>query len=99
METTVGLLSWLIGRGERSAHSGPLAHNMSIPGTGRHDVDVVGESRYQKALEQICGGRTRRSQWLEVVAQLVLETNDPHDAKAVRVEIQRPGPEDDPVVT
>ena len=84
----MGLFSWLIGRGERSARSGPLAHNMSIPDTGRHDVDVVGESRYQKALEHICGGRTRQSQRLEVVAQLVLEAGDRHDTKAVRVEIQ-----------
>ncbi len=59
---------------------------MSTP--GRYNVDMVGESRYQRALEQICGGRTRQSRRLEAVAQLVLETNDPHDARAVRVEIQ-----------
>ena len=60
----------------------------NLPGPGLYGVDVVGESKYQTALESICGGRTDASQEKVVVATLIYEHDNPHDDKAVRVEIE-----------
>lgn len=52
------------------------------------EVDIVGESHYQSALEVIAGGRnsvgTRRT---NVTATLIRERDNEHDANAVRVDI------------
>ena len=57
-------------------------------GPGTYSVDVVGESHYQEALEDICGGRTEEGHRLEVDAFLVPEDDNPHDPKAVCIYIQ-----------
>jgi HIRAN domain-containing protein len=49
---------------------------------------VTGTSHYQDALEAICGGRTEESVEHEETAQLILETANPYDRNAVRIEIQ-----------
>jgi len=77
----MGLLSWLFGG---SKPSNPLAN---LPGPGTYSIDIVGESHYQRALESICGGRTEDSQRKEVVATLVHENDNPHDNKAIRIDI------------
>lgn len=59
----------------------------SLPGPGEFGVDVVGESKYQDALESICGGRKPKSQSKDAVATLVHEDTNPYDEKAVRVDI------------
>lgn len=51
------------------------------------EFEIVGESKYQKQLNKICGGRTEDGHWLEKNAYLVLEDENPHDKKAVRVDI------------
>jgi hypothetical protein len=80
----MGLFSWLFGSDEGSS-----TETLNITnGPGTYDVDVVGESHYQEALESICGGRTEDSQRLEVEAFLVPESDNPDDSEAVRVEIQ-----------
>lgn len=48
-------------------------------------VDVVGESHYQPALEQIAGGRTDHGANFRCVARLVREPSNPKDSNAVRV--------------
>lgn len=48
---------------------------------------VVGESRYQDALERICGGHNREGHQFDCVAQLTPEPENPHDKNAVRIEI------------
>ena len=53
---------------------------------GRELVNVAGESHYQEALHAIAGtagGEVR----LETTAALIPEPSNPHDANAVRVEI------------
>lgn len=83
----MGLFSWLFGgAGPTSKMTMQIADITNGPGT--YDVDVVGESRYQDALEKICGGRTEHAQRLEVEAFLVPEDDNPYDSKAVRVYIQ-----------
>lgn len=57
-------------------------------GPGTYSVDVVGESHYQAALEDICGGRTEEGHRLSVIALLVPENDNPHDSEAVMVQIE-----------
>ena len=52
------------------------------------DFKVVGTSHYQKALERLAGGRSSKSADVEVMAALLPEDDNPHDPKAVRVEIE-----------
>lgn len=54
---------------------------------GQYLVEVVGESRYQAALEEIAGGRSAHSANVRRRALLVREPHNPHDPNAVRVEI------------
>ncbi len=83
----MGLFSWLFGSDERSSITKMQVADITN-GPGTYSVDVVGESHYQKALERICGGRTENSQRLVVEALLVLEDDNPHDSKAVRIFIR-----------
>ncbi|MCX7428896.1 MAG: hypothetical protein NTW96_25125 [Planctomycetia bacterium] len=78
----MGLLAWLFGgRSEDNF----MVH---LPGPGTFSIDVVGESKYQPALEFICGGRTGGSQKKTVEAVLVYEDDNPYDDQAIRVDIQ-----------
>lgn len=58
-----------------------------IPGPGLFAIEVSGESRRQKALEEICGGKRYDSACHEVRARLVLEDDNPVDPNAVRVDV------------
>jgi hypothetical protein len=68
-----------------SAASGAQGH---LPGPGSFEFDIVGESKYQDALEEICGGRTEDSAEHRTEAVLYLEDSNPHDNMAVRVDIR-----------
>jgi hypothetical protein len=59
---------------------------MLLPGGG--DVHVVGESRYQRELQEIAGGKTREGVYLPVVAALVPEPENPADRNAIAVQIE-----------
>jgi hypothetical protein len=65
----------------------PRHRPVNLPGPGRFDVETVGESHYQDALEAICGPRTEDGEDRVVEAWLVLEDANPYDALAVRVDI------------
>jgi hypothetical protein len=83
----MSLFSWLSGGGKHMRTTTEKVANITnAPGT--YDVDVVGESHYQDALEAICGGRTEHGHRHEAEAYLAPEDDNPHDAKAVRVQIQ-----------
>jgi len=60
-----------------------------LEGPGTYSIEVVGESHYQEALENICDGRTEDSAEKYCQAALVLEDWNTHDDKAVRVDIER----------
>jgi len=51
------------------------------------ELPVVGESHYQKAIESACGGPDTDGVDKIVEASLILEDSNPHDPRAVRVDI------------
>jgi hypothetical protein len=60
-----------------------------VDGEGDYDLEVVGESNYQKHLKRICGGHTKEGHRKKVVAELYYEDNNPYDKKAIQVKIDR----------
>jgi hypothetical protein len=80
----MGLLSWLFGSADQKTANQPVAN---LPGPGTYSVDIVGESRYQFELESICGGKTDDGHKKVVEAVLIHEDSNPHDNKAVRIDI------------
>lgn len=71
---------------------GPPPENPKIPealsGKGAYSLPVVGESHYQDALNQVCGGRTEDGHDREVTATLVLDDGNEYDELAVRVDVR-----------
>lgn len=59
-----------------------------IRGNGKFSVEVLGESHYQRALEEICDGRTEDDAEHRCEAELILDDGNPHDDQAVRVAIE-----------
>jgi hypothetical protein len=62
--------------------------NADLGGRGGYNLDIVGESHYQAALERLAGGRSEDGVRVKTTATLILETNNPHDPQAVRVDIR-----------
>ncbi|MGD9966077.1 MAG: HIRAN domain-containing protein [Hyphomonadaceae bacterium] len=60
---------------------------ISIDGPGTFAIDVVGVSRRQDVLAAVVERQWRGGRAVTVDAVLVLENSNPHDANAVRVEI------------
>jgi len=58
-----------------------------VTGPGAFAVDVVGVSRRQDALADIVERHGRSGRTVTIDALLVLEDSNPHDANAVRTEI------------
>lgn len=54
---------------------------------GGNAVEIVGESHYQAALEQVAGGKTDRATEAQAIAYLVREPDNPFDRNAVAVYI------------
>ncbi|WP_176055833.1 HIRAN domain-containing protein [Brucella intermedia] len=63
-----------------------IKSNFVIAGDGDYDFDIVGESNYQDVLERIAG-RSDESAEYYCTAQLVPEPKNPHDNRAIRVDI------------
>lgn len=61
--------------------------DLEITGPGQFAVDVVGVSRRQDVLAAVVERHGRSGRTVTVDAVLVLEDSNPHDANAVRVEI------------
>ncbi len=73
----MGIFSKLFGRKEK----------VFVEGDGGFDLEIVGESHYQKHLNKLCGGHTKEGSKKEVVAELHYEDKNPHDNKAIRVDV------------
>jgi len=84
----MGLLDRLRGRrgASASAQAEPPAVSAALLG-GQDDLEVVGELAYQDALWRLCGGTIGDRIRCDIVAVLVPEPTNPHDANAVSVQI------------
>jgi len=81
----IAYVAWrMLQASPRTTSSGPVG---DLPGPGTFQIEVVGESHYQRALERICGGRSEDGANKIVEATLILEDDNPYDDKAVRVDI------------
>lgn len=58
-----------------------------LEGPGCFGVEVVDESKYIPAFEEICGPRTDESVNIIVQATLVHEDHNPYDAMAIRIDV------------
>jgi len=87
----VFFIGWRRSRGKTERTAAKVTPRSSgtieLKGDGSFEVEVVGESHYQTALESICGPRTRDSVSKHVEAVLILDDLNKHDKSAVRVEI------------
>jgi len=77
----MGLFSRIFGK----RRTNKVIADLSGPGT--YSLNIVGESNYQLALKNICGGRTGESQEMITEAVLIPEDDNPYDKKAIRVDI------------
>jgi hypothetical protein len=57
------------------------------PYSGNFDFEIVGESYYQAALKNLVGDPDKHGTTGELTAHLIPEDQNPHDDKAVRVDI------------
>jgi hypothetical protein len=86
----IGAVLWFgaqVRRGYRGEDHGQRERAPSRRAERSFNVEVVGESNYQAALERICGGRSRDGAEKYVTATLVPEDSNPYDENAVRVDI------------
>lgn len=58
-----------------------------IEGDGHYDLEVVGESHYQRHLKVLSGHYSNGGGERELTAKLHYENTNPHDKKAIRVVI------------
>jgi hypothetical protein len=72
---------------EASSYQRSQGTRGEIHGSGEFEFEIVGESNYQKALKAIAGPKARDGKNHECTAKLILEDDNPHDSKAVRVDI------------
>jgi hypothetical protein len=76
----------------RQYSSPPVGASVRLPlwlqGDGSFALAVVGESRYQRALAEVCGGQKEEGKDYPVQAILSLADNNPQDKNAVQVEVQ-----------
>src|SRR5262245_2671451 len=84
----MGFLRRLFGFGQSPPGSPPQGMAAHLRGPGAFLLPVVGESRYQDAIEAICGPRSEEGEDRPVEARLILENDNPYDSMAVRVDIQ-----------
>lgn len=75
----MGFFDWL--RGNRRKQL------VRLDGPGDFEIDIVGESHYQRALNRIAGGKTEDGHELECEAILIHEDSNPHDDQAIAVTI------------
>lgn len=79
----IAIAAWLIWRSQSSARTITTLGN--IRGAGSFACQVVGESHYQQNIERIAGPKTPGGVDCRRQAILVLDDDNPHDAKAVRI--------------
>ena len=77
----MGIFSNLFGKKKENL---PIAR---LSGNGEYELEVVGESNYQKAFSKITGGKTEDGHEMKVEAVLIHDDHNPSDNKAIAVSI------------
>lgn len=77
------LFSWLFG--SKAPEWKPAEPTVAVAGDDTYALEVVGESFYQDALSEICGGPCEDGHDFNCIAHLVPEPDNPYDANAVAV--------------
>ena len=67
---------------QRASIDAPL-----LPGNDEYEMEIVGESHYQRHLNRVCGGCDENGVDMETDALIVFDNGNPHDAQAVKVVI------------
>lgn len=83
----MGFLDRMRGRGQVKDVGGGKIQVDAVLLRGGQTVEAVGESHYQEALSQVCGGKTPDGHQHLCVAALVPEPDNPYDANAVGVHV------------
>lgn len=60
---------------------------IGVQGDGTFALDIVGESHFQSALNNIAGGKTPDGHQIQTESLLILDDDNQHDDKAVMVAI------------
>ena len=76
-KSNMGIFSKMFGEKEK----------IFIEGDGGFNLEVVGESLYQKYLKKLGGGYSKEGSRSKVIAELHHENNNPNDDQAIRVDI------------
>lgn len=89
----MGILDWIFGKPATPVVAQPaIRTDEPVPlircPEGRFPQEVVGERHYLSTFESIFGRRDDDGVDIEIIAALVREPRNAHDANAVRVEIQ-----------
>ncbi|MEM7280556.1 MAG: hypothetical protein AAF438_02830 [Pseudomonadota bacterium] len=62
---------------------------VDIPGQGKFNFDIVGESNYQDTLDRLVEQKKHHDEPLVYKASLLYESDNPYDKNAVKVEIDQ----------
>lgn len=84
----MGFLRRLLRGNEDPAYFRPVKGGIEVSAVlfdGDFELNVVGESHYQDALEQLAGGRTEDGARVETTALLIPQPDNPYDSNAVAV--------------
>jgi len=84
----LAVIAYVLYRLFRSSNTSSPKEVGRLKGPGEYDAPIVGESHYQRVLEEICVGRSEEGVEKYVDATLVLEDSNPHDNMAVRIDIE-----------
>lgn len=84
----MGFFSFLFGRSKKNNSKIDQQKDfIFLEGDEEYDFEIVGESKYQDALEDICGGRSTESADCECIVTLEFEPSNGYDPNAVAIMI------------
>jgi hypothetical protein len=79
------LLGWLYKKKTQNSSELSPSSSVSLPGNGKYELEVVGESFYQDNLRAIAGPKSRDGKQHRCMAELVFESDNPADPNSIAV--------------
>jgi hypothetical protein len=84
----MGLFKLLFGSQESVRSAEPLVR-LHLASAAKFNCEIVGEASYQQTLDALCGGKCEDGHDFTATAQLCFQDDNPYDANAVVVLINR----------